>query len=262
MFTALIIKAILAALIVGFVTASIKINMDRFFLVILLLFLVGLPFQEAILINLLVVLAAAAVLFYRQSRGLRKLPRHYLGPIVAASALGGLVGRGVALVLPQPVLLILFGIYAVGVGLRLVLVKMHPKGAMTCPPTRLVPLFLSFGLVTGLLSAGGKPYKVPILNRWFGFPPPMAYMLSTVGVATAVVAALVAQLALKPGAFTAEIAAWAAFFVVAITAVSLVVERFWTEALQKYVSWTIAPILVLVGMRFLLVALAGWSVPQ
>lgn len=257
MLTALVLKAVLAAIIVGFVTASIKINMDRFFLVILMVFLVGLPFDEAILINLLVVLAAAGILFYRQSQGLRKLPRQYLPVIVASSAIGGLAGRVLGLALPQPMLLILFGIYAVGVGLRLVLVKMEPKGAAICPPARLTPLFLFFGLIAGLLSAGGKPYKVPILNRTFGFPPPMAYMLSTVGVASAITAALLAQLILAPGAITGEIVAWAAFFIVSITAVSLVVERYWSLALQKYVSWTIAPILVIIGVRFLLVAMAA-----
>ena len=256
-FTELLVKAILAALIVGFVTASIKINMDRFFLVILLVFLVGLPFQEAILINLLVVLAAAGILFYRQSQGLRKLPRQYLPAIVISSAIGGLAGRALGLALPQPLLLVLFGVYAVGVGLRLVLVKMDPKAAALCAPAQLAPLFLFFGLIAGLLSAGGKPFKVPILNRAFCFSPPMAYMLSTVGVASAITAALVAQLILAPGAMTGEILEWAAFFIVSITAVSLVVERFWSQALQKYVSWTIAPILVIIGARFLLVAMAG-----
>lgn len=257
MFTSSILQAILAALIVGFVTASIKINMDRFFLVILLVFLVGLPFDQAILINLLVVLAAAGILFYRQSAGLRKLPRQYLPAIVASSAVGGLAGRSLGLALPQPVLLIVFGVYAVGVGLRLVLVKIDPKAAAVSPPARLVPLFLSFGLIAGLLSAGGKPFKVPILNRWFGFPPPMAYVLSTVGVACAITAALAAQLILAPGTITGEIAAWAAFFVLSITAVSLVVERFWSQMLQKYVSWAIAPILAVIGVRFLLVAISG-----
>lgn len=133
---------------------------------------------------------------------------------------------------------------------------MDPKSAAVSPPSRLTPLFLFFGLIAGLLSAGGKPFKVPILNRAFGFPPSMAYMLSTVGVASAITAALVAQLILAPGAFTGEIVAWAAFFIVAITAISLVVERFWSPALQKYVSWTIAPILIIIGVRFLLVAVA------
>ena len=242
---------------VGFVTASIRINVDRFFLVILLVFLVGLPFDRAILINLLVVLAAAGILFFRQSQGLRKLPRQYLLPIVVSSAVGGVAGRCLGLALPQSLLLLLFGVYAVGVGLRLVLVKVDPRAAAVSPPTRLVPLFLSFGLIAGLLSAGGKPFKVPILNRWFGFPPPMAYVLSTVGVACAITAALAAQLILAPGTITGEIAAWALFFILSITAISLVVERFWSQMLQKYVSWAIAPILVAIGVRFLLVAIGG-----
>lgn len=134
---------------------------------------------------------------------------------------------------------------------------MDPKAAAVSPPSRLTPLFLFFGLIAGLLSAGGKPFKVPILNRAFGFPPPMAYMLSTVGVASAITAALAAQLILAPRAITGEIVVWAAFFIVAITAVSLVVERFWSPVLQKYVSWTIAPILIIIGVRFLLVAVAS-----
>jgi hypothetical protein len=85
----------------------------------------------------------------------------------------------------------------------------------------------------------------------------MAYMLSTVGVASAITAALMAQLILAPGAITGEIVAWAVFFIVSITAVSLVVERHWSLTLQKYVSWTIAPILVIIGVRFLLVAMAA-----
>ncbi len=51
----LLIKVLVASLIVGFVTASIKSWVDRVFLVILLTSLVGLPIQQSITINLVVV---------------------------------------------------------------------------------------------------------------------------------------------------------------------------------------------------------------
>jgi len=37
--------------------------------------------------------------------------------------------------------------------------------------------------------------------------------------------------------------------------VALIVQKFWTEKLAKIVNLTIAPILILVGIRFLLVAI-------
>ncbi|MFN3741053.1 MAG: hypothetical protein ACK4VW_00075 [Anaerolineales bacterium] len=48
----LLLKGLLAALIVGFVTASIQSWVDRFFLVIMLVGIVGLPIQEDVTVNL------------------------------------------------------------------------------------------------------------------------------------------------------------------------------------------------------------------
>jgi len=36
---------------------------------------------------------------------------------------------------------------------------------------------------------------------------------------------------------------------------ALIVQRFWTPRLNQWVTWVIAPILVLVGIRFLWMAL-------
>ncbi len=252
----LVLRAVLASLIVGFVTASIKLNMDRFFLVILLVFLIGMPLEQAILVNLLVLLVAAVILYARQGRGVRAIPRDFLVVIAASSAVGGVLGRLLGLSVPPSVLMILFGIYAIGVGLRLVLVKPNIGAAAGCSSGRLVPLFLFFSVVTGMLSAGGKPFKIPILNLGFGFPLPRAYMLSSVGVAAAVASALATQLVIAPGSFTGEILLWSAWFAVSITLVSLLVEKFWTPTLQKWVSLAISPVLVIVGVRFLLLAMA------
>jgi len=62
----LLLKGLLAGVIVGFVTASIKSWVDRFFLVILLVSIVGFPIQEAVVINLVVIALAALMLALRQ----------------------------------------------------------------------------------------------------------------------------------------------------------------------------------------------------
>ncbi len=71
----LLIKILVASLIVGFVTASIKSWVDRFFLVILLTSLVGLPIQQSITINLVVVALAALMLALRQGGNLKSVAK-------------------------------------------------------------------------------------------------------------------------------------------------------------------------------------------
>lgn len=61
----ILLKGLVAALIVGFMTASIKSWVDRIFLVIMLVGIVGLPIAEAMIVNLGVV-AFAALLVVRR----------------------------------------------------------------------------------------------------------------------------------------------------------------------------------------------------
>ncbi len=67
----ILLKGLLAAIIVGFVTASIKSWMDRVFLVIMLTGIVGLPIRDAILVNLVVVGLAALMMVIRQRKMLK-----------------------------------------------------------------------------------------------------------------------------------------------------------------------------------------------
>jgi len=64
---ALPLKGLLSGLIVGFVTASIRSWVDRFFLVIILLGLMRMPIPEAVTINLIVVSLAALMMLLRQT---------------------------------------------------------------------------------------------------------------------------------------------------------------------------------------------------
>jgi len=66
----LLLKGLLAALIVGFVTSSIRSWVDRVFLVIMLTGIVGLPIVQAIQINLIVIALAALMALIRQRKQL------------------------------------------------------------------------------------------------------------------------------------------------------------------------------------------------
>ncbi len=125
MLVMLLLKGLLAAIIVGFVTASIQSWVDRFFLVILLVTLIGLPIQEAITINLIVVSLSALMLALRQSEILRSVREEW--PVVALPAIvGAIAGRVSGLWLPPQVLTILLGIYAILAGLRLAFIRPIP----------------------------------------------------------------------------------------------------------------------------------------
>lgn len=250
----LLIKALVASLIVGFVTASIKSWVDRFFLIILLTGLVGLPIQRSIAINLVVVALAALMLALRQGEVLRSVRADWALLIVPA-VLGGIVGRLLGLAVTAQVLLITLGVYAVLVGLRLAFIKPLPERADKAHPAWQAPVALLFGGLTGLISAGGKPFSVPIYNWAMGHHPQRAYALASVGVTAAAWSAIAAQVATGRPLAAADLALAIYAFVI-ITLTALGVNRFWTLRLNRVITWIISPLLVLIGIRYIMMGLA------
>ncbi len=249
----LLIKVLIASLIAGFVTASIKSWVDRFFLVILLTGLVGLPIQRSITINLVVVALAALMMALRQSQVLKSV-REDWALLVLPAILGGILGRLLGLQTPARTLLIVLGAYAILAGLRMVLIKPLPARADKAHPAWQTPIAFLFGGLTGLISAGGKPFSVPIYNWALGHHPQRAYALASVGVTAAAWSAVGAQVAVGTSLAAADLAL-AAYAFILVTLTALVVQRFWTPKLNQVVTWIIAPLLVLVGVRFLMIAL-------
>jgi uncharacterized membrane protein YfcA len=150
-------------------------------------------------------------------------------------------------------LLGLLGVYAILVGLRIFIIKPLSEKETKAHPSWFIPVSLGSGLLTGLISAGGKPFAVPLYNNAMGHHPQKAYALATVAVVTAAWTALGTQLVLALPSWSQLILALYEF--VLVTVVALIVQKFWTEKLAKIVNLTIAPILILVGIRFLLVAI-------
>lgn len=249
----LLIKVLAASLIAGFVTASIKSWVDRFFLVILLTGLVGLPIQRSITINLVVVALAALMMALRQGQVLKSV-REDWAMLILPAALGGMLGRLLGLQTPARSLLIVLGAYAILAGLRMAFIKPLPARDDKAHPAWQAPVAFLFGGLTGLISAGGKPFSVPIYNWAMGHHPQRAYALASVGVTAAAWSAVGAQVAVGTPLAAADLAL-AAYAFILVTLTALGVSRFWTPKLNQVVTWIIAPLLVLVGARFLMMAL-------
>jgi len=249
-----LVKGLLAGVIVGFVTASIKSWVDRFFLVILLVSIVNLPIQKAVVINLIVIALAALMLALRQWLVLSSV-REEWSRIILPSILGGALGRLLALQTNAPVTFVVLGVYAILVGLRLVLIKPMPERETKNHPNWLAPVAFLGGGLAGFLSAGGKPFKVPVYNWILGHHPQRAYAMASVGVSVAAWSALTAQVAVGQPIAAGDLGLAIYEFII-ITLVALGIERIWTPHLNKIVTWIIAPILVLVGIRFILLGMA------
>lgn len=244
----LLAKVLLASLIVGFVTASIQSWVDRFFLVILLTGLVGLPIQRSITINLAVVSLAALMMTLRQSAVLTSIEEN-LPLLIVPAILGGMLGRLAGLHMPASILMLILGVYAILAGLRMVLIKPLPEDNNHPHPAWLAVIAMGFGGITGLLSAGGKPFTIPIYNRIMGYHPRRAYAMASIGVVAATLSALGSQALIGASIEPADLA----LAVYAFTLIHLIatgVRRFWTPQLNQIVTWIISPLLVLVGIRF------------
>ncbi len=249
----LLLKALLGALIVGFVTASIQSWVDRFFLVILLVSLVGLPIQDVVTINLIVVSLAALMMLLRQTEILTSVRQDW-PLVVVPAAVGAVLGRVISLNVSANVLMILLGIYAVLAGLRLAFIRPLPEKDTQAHPAWLAPIAFVAALLTGLLSAGAKVFQVPLFNIALGRHPKQAYALAALSVSVSAPLALATQISLG-AALTASQILLALYLFALIVGVALMVQRFWTPKLNQIVTWIIAPVLVLVGIRFLLLAL-------
>lgn len=250
----LLLKGLLAGVIVGFVTSSIKSWVDRIFMVIMLVSIVSLPIQEAITINLIVLGLSALMLTLRQWPVLNSV-REDWPRLIIPGIVGGVLGRLLALNTGAPVLLLVLGIYAILVGLRLVMIKPMPEREGKAHSNWLIPVEFLAGGLTGFLSAGGKPFKVSVYNWILGHHPQRAYAMASVGVSVAAWSALTAQIAVGQ-LLSAGYLAFATYEFIIVTLVALGIERIWTPRLNKIVTWVIAPILLFVGIRFIVMGLA------
>lgn len=253
MSSAILLKGLIAALIVGFVTSSIRSWIDRVFLVIMLITIVGLPIKEAIQVNLLVLAFSALFHVIRNGKQLKAAVPAGSSEwliIVISAGIGGILGRLLNNTAAPTVLMGTLGVYASLVGLRILFIKPISEKEKKAHPALLLPVSLAGGFLTGLISAGGKPFIVPAYNNAMGHHPKRAYVLASLGVVAGAFASLLTQIFL-PGSFSTDQVLLALYEFVLVTLVALLVNKVWTEKLAKIVNLTISPILILVGIKFL-----------
>jgi uncharacterized membrane protein YfcA len=253
----ILLKGLVAALIVGFVTASIKSWVDRVFLVIMLVGIVGLPIGEAIIVNLGVVALAALLMVIRQRKALQTAAPFGKSAwllIAMPAALGGVAGRFLSVSLGSAVLLGILGAYAILVGFRIFFIKPLPEREIKAHPAWLAPVGLGSGFLAGLISAGGKPFAVLAYNNAMGHHPQRAYAFASLGVVAAAFSAIAAQFVFVAVPAGSDLLLSLYEFVL-VTGVALIVSKFWNEKLNRVVNLVIAPILIVVGIRFLMLAL-------
>ncbi len=162
---------ILIILIVGIVTAGLTIKFDRFFTILLLLFISGFTIRRAINIFLWVLMAGALMVILNNQQQLKALPKKkkarlfILIPIITAIA--SFIGSLLFIHVSSDVLLGTLGILAILYGLRLVFIhfeehelkfeKGHPNITKICAT---FGPWVS-GFLVGFIGTSLKSLKIP-----------------------------------------------------------------------------------------------------
>jgi len=240
----------LIVVIVGFVTTYLKITIDRIFLVLLLVLWMGLGIQQAIVINTLVMLLAS-LLFFRGTRTqLAQLPATTKWSVITLSFFGGILGRWIGMQTSSRGLLMILGIYALLVGLRLLIIKpkMAPEGQIR---TGVSVVTLLFSVLTGLISAGGKPLQIPILVKGFKLSMPQAYLVASLGTMASAIGFVVGELWFAKSIPFSTIA-WSWIYFVGISLVMFIFEPLWNIKGQKWVTLIVGIVLTAVSIKIML----------
>lgn len=241
---------ILIVFIVGSVTTYLKITIDRIFLVLLLVLWMGFGIQQAVVINALVMLLAS-LLFVRGARPqLAQLPGRVTWSVVTLSFIGGIFGRWIGLQMSSRGLLLILGIYAVLIGLRLLLIKpkMVPDGKMQAGAS-VIPFI--FSILTGLISAGGKPLQIPVLVKAFKLSMPQAYLVASLGTIASTVGFLTGELWFTKVILLSNLA-WSWIYFVGISVVMYIFEPLWKPKAQKWVTLLVGILLTVVGIKLII----------
>lgn len=171
----MIIEFLLTIVIVGFVTAGLNIKFDRFFTILLLLFIFKLTVFEAINIFLWVIMLGALMILLNNKDKIFSLPKNMkiklfvMIPIFTLVA--SFLGSWVFSLMSSSTLIIILGILAILYGLRLVFIHFkqdeldlqneNPVIAKICG--LLGPILSGFSI--GFIGTSLKPLKIPFAIR-------------------------------------------------------------------------------------------------
>jgi len=171
----MITQFLLTILIVGFVTAGLTIKFDRFFTILLLLFIFKFTIFKAINIFLWVIMFGALMIILDNAKTISKLPKSMKLKLFIMIPLFTLVatffGSWVFSISSTVALIIVLGILAILYGLRLVFVHFeeHELNLQNERPVlaKICGLFgpILSGFSIGLVGTSLKPLKIPFAIR-------------------------------------------------------------------------------------------------
>jgi len=167
----MIFEFFLTILIVGFVTAGLNIRFDRFFTILLLLFIFGLSITDAINIFLWVIMVGALMIILKNKEKIFVLPKlmkiKLFVMVPVFTLITSFIGSLLFINSSQSVLLITLGILAILYGLRLVFVhfekhelefeKGYPTITKMCG---IIGPWIS-GFFIGFIGTSIKALKIP-----------------------------------------------------------------------------------------------------
>jgi len=171
----MIIEFLLTILIVGFVTAGLTIKFDRFFTILLLLFIFKLTIFESINIFLWVIMLGALMILLDNKDKISSLPKSMKLKLFVMIPIFTLIatffGTWLFSISNSSVLIIILGILAILYGLRLAFIhfKRHELDLQNEHPViaKICGLFgpILSGFSIGLVGTSLKPLKIPFAIR-------------------------------------------------------------------------------------------------
>ncbi|MHB8091802.1 MAG: hypothetical protein ACYDH8_09445 [Syntrophales bacterium] len=166
-----VIRLFLAAAIVGFVTSGLRIRFDRFFLILLLLLLIGKSIFDSVNIFLWVLIFGAAYVLLQNFSKISAMPEKDLMKMLimipTLTAIATFAGSYLYSISSAGVLTTTLGVLAVLYGLRLIIIHFKEHEFNYTAPQKAFQLFCSLfgpllsGLSIGFIGTSLKPLKIP-----------------------------------------------------------------------------------------------------
>ena len=166
----MIISFVVIAVVVGIVTSGLKIRFDRFFTILMLMFVAGKTVTDAVNIFLWVIMLGALMVILDNKDKIAQLPKQMkmklFGVIPLFTLIASFIGSWLFVSISSNTLIIILGILAILFGLRLVLIHFKPE-EMNYEDghpmiTKLCGLFGPWlsGFFIGLIGTSLKPIKI------------------------------------------------------------------------------------------------------
>ena len=257
-----ILSFFITAIIVGFVTAGLKIQFDRFFAIILLISFMGLPVFGAINTFLWIMLLSAAWVLLRNREKIKGMPaankKKFLTIVPLLALIGVFLGTLIFAAISARVLMITIGVLALLYGLRLIFIhfKPHEFEYKNEKPIyqKICGLFgpVVIGFFVGLVGTSLKPLKIPFAVKTGKMNLNQVYLGNTI---TAFFASLFAIILhsfyLGQNAMTGKYVLLGSGLWLAIHISYVITDNFFKDRWRKPFQIVIGIILVIVAFKFL-----------